>query len=84
MQLRHQRERDRSKLAMGAAIEEYKAGMSLAMQVQKQGATVSIAPLTASIHYHYRCMELLEQGKLNKDSLDQLGRERDTLFPEEE
>ena len=73
-----QNKRHQSKLAYDAALEDHRVACDLA----KNGGPTQISPLTSYIHYHVKYLKLVNDNKLTEASLEELRRERDSLWPE--
>lgn len=80
VQQRSESRRDRIRLAVQAALEDqkilYQSGKDA---IQGTGRTFFMQPLSASIHYHAKVIELLDEGRLNEESLRALGVEQDRV-----
>ena len=69
--------RERTKLVVNAALEEYKALINLA---QKQRGKVTLMPLTGAIHWYSKIFELVDNNNLNAESLKKLSNENEKLM----
>lgn len=77
IQSHYQSRRELRRMAFDAAIADCQQAFEAAKALKREA---EVAPLTAYIHFHVRYLELLEQGRLNSETLKALKDERDQLF----
>lgn len=67
-------------LALEAATAEHKFLHELAQEnVKGTNEVIMMPPLSASLHYNVRVLQLLADGKLSTETLRELNRERDAI-----
>lgn len=69
VQAKTQDRREKIRHAAELALEDYKLQLDLA---RKSGKQVSIPPVVLFLHYHLGLMDLMENGKLNSDTIKEL------------
>jgi hypothetical protein len=75
VQARFENKRVRARLAVEAAIQEYKQHVEMA-----GGRGVWIPPLSTFVYYNSRVIELLEKGRLTATTLQRLGQEVEEML----
>jgi hypothetical protein len=70
VQSRRERNREVTRLAVQAATEEFKAFLEL--QKSNKGIEWTLPPLTSSIQFHWRILDLLTDGRLNPERLERV------------
>jgi hypothetical protein len=76
IQTRSQANRDRMRLVMELALEDYKQTIELA---RATGRPFNAPPVTLYLHYHLELAKLMEKGSLNTVELEILTRENRDL-----
>ena len=75
VQAHFQNKRDRTKDAVGLALEDWKT--RLAIVTQKGGTGL---PLAVFVQYHTKLMELAEQGQITPEAIRALNKEQEILI----
>jgi len=73
IQARYQARRDRTRLAVEAAIEDYKG----ALEISKRSPTrVQLAPLSAYMHFHAELLEALDTNRLTPETMREINKRK--------
>jgi hypothetical protein len=72
VQSRAERRRDRLRLAVQAAIEDYHNQHELFMKRREQNVKTTLAPMSSYIHYHTKVLELLDKNRLTPEVMRDL------------
>lgn len=76
VQTRSERRRDRTRLAVQAAIEDYKRAVEMAKDSQREQI---FQPLSSYIHYHSRVLDLLEKGSFSAEDFREINKQQNIL-----
>ena len=70
--------RQLSRLAYEAALKDWQGAVDLA----SNGGPRIVLPLTSYIYFHVHYMELVSNGKVTKETLEQLNADMDARWPQ--
>lgn len=77
VQARYQARRERTRVAVEAGIEDFKAVLELS---KRHSGPLQVAPLSTYIHFHAEVLEALEAGTLTPETMGEIHRRQSEML----